>query len=230
MAETTIYKRKNYLINRKFQLKYTFAIVAMLLVVMLVTGFGLYMGMWGSIIENLSMFQVSHNIENARRIADYENVRYKKGDYRLEKIFREAELLSAQEKDTLKGVLQSVNRSLVPKVAVLVALIFLAGIIISHKLAGPMYRIEKSAEAIQHGDLRVNFKIRKNDEMRNVAGALEEMVGVLHEDIKKMKAESIALEEKINLLTERGSIPAEDSRRLKEMLGSIDSVLSKYKT
>ena len=230
MAETTMYKRKNYLINRKFQLKYTFAIVAMLLVVMLVTGFGLYMGMWGSIIENLSMFQVSHNIENARRITDYENARYRKGDYRLEKIFREAELLSAQEKDTLKGVLKSVNRSLVPKVAVLVALIFLAGILISHKLAGPMYRIEKSAEAIQHGDLRVNFKIRRGDEMRNVAGALEEMVEVLHEDIKKMKAESIALEEKINLLAERGSIPAEESRRLKEILGSIDSILSKYKT
>lgn len=229
MAETA-YKRKNYLINSKFQLKYTFAIVAMLLVVMLVTGFGLYMGMWGSIIENLSMFQVSHNIENAQRIADYENARYRKGDYRLERIFREAELLSAQEKETMKNVLRSVNRSLIPKVAILVALIFLAGIFISHKLAGPMYRIEKSAEAIQHGDLRVNFKIRKSDEMRNVAGALEEMVEVLHEDIKKMKAESIALEEKINLLAERGSIPSEDSRRLKEMLGSIDSVLSKYKT
>lgn len=224
------YKRRNYLINKKFQLKYTASIVGMLLVVMLVSGFGLYMGMWGSIIENFSKFKVSQNLENVKRITDYETARYKRGDYRLEKIFREAELLSTQDKDALKGALQSVNRSLVPKIIILSALIFLAGIFFSHKLAGPMYRIERSADAIRQGDLRVSFKIRKGDEMHDTAGALEAMVEVLHNDVKKMKAESIALEDRINLLAERGAIPKEDASRLKEILNSIDSVLSKYKT
>ena len=229
MAETT-YKRKNYLINRKFQLKYTISIVAMLLVVMLATGFGLYMGMWGSIIENFSKFKVSQNLENAKRITDYEAARYHKGDYRLERIFREAELLSTQEKDTLKNALRSVNKSLVPKIAILSIFVFLAGILLSHKIAGPMYRIERSAEAIQSGNLMVNFRIRKGDEMKNAAGALEDMVESLHDDIKKMKAESIALEEKINSLAEKGNIPPGDAGRLKEILATIDSVLSKYKT
>ena len=110
MPETT-YKRKNYLRNKRFQLKYTLSIVAMLLVVMLVSGFGLYMGMWGSIIENFSNFKVSQNLENARRITDYEAARYNKGDYRLEKVFREAELLNTQEKSALKKALKSVNNS-----------------------------------------------------------------------------------------------------------------------
>ncbi len=217
MAETT-YKRKNYLINKKFQLKYTISIVAMLLVVMLVSGFGLYMGMWGSIIENFSKFKVSQNLENAKRIADYENARYKKGDYRLERIFREAELLSAQEKDTLKNALQSVNKSLVPKIAILSVFIFFAGIFLSHKIAGPMYRIERSAEAIERGDLRVNFRVRRGDEMRDTAGALEGMVEALHDDIKKMKVETAVLKEKVK----------EESSR--DILARIDSVLSKYKT
>ena len=227
---TAKFQRRNYLINKKFQLKYTLAIVALMLVVMLASGFGLYMGMWGSVIENFSKFKVSQNLENAKRITEYEAVRYQKGDYRLEKIFREAELLSDQEKDALKTALQSVNRSLVPKIILLSVLIFLGGIFLSHRIAGPMYRIEKSAEAIQRGDLRVNFKIRKGDEMKDAAGALERMIENLHDDIKKMKAESIALEERINLLVERGVIPNEESKRLKEMLGTIDSVLSKYKT
>ena len=197
---------------------------------MLASGCGLYMGMWGSIIENFSKFKVSQNLENAKRITDYEAARYQKGDYRLEKLFREAELLSDQEKEAMKNALRSVNRSLVPKIMLLSVFIFLGGIFLSHKIAGPMYRIEKSAEAIERGDLRVNFKIRKGDEMKDTAGALEKMVESLHDDIKKMKAESIALEERINLLAERGVIPNEDSRRLKEMLGTIDSVLSKYKT
>ncbi len=228
MTETA-YKRTSYLVNKKFQIKYTLLIVAILLVVMFVTGFGLYMGMWGSIIENFSKFKVSQNLENIKRITDYEAARYNKGDYRLEKIFREAELLSAQEKDTLEDALRSVNRSLIPKVAALSIFIFLAGIFLSHKIAGPMYRIERSAEAIRKGDLLVNFRIRKNDEMKDAASALEGMVEALHDDIKNMKAGSIALEEKINSLAEKGVIPQEDGRRLKEMLSGIDSVLSKYK-
>ena len=225
-----VYARKNYLINKKFQLKYTFTIVAMLLVVMLVTGFGLYMGMWGSIIENFSKFKVSQNLENVKRITDYEAARYQKGDYRLEKIFREAELLSAQEKDTLKDALRSVNRSLIPKILILAIFIFLACIFISHKIAGPMYRIERSAEAIQQGNLLVNFRIRKGDEMRDTAGALEEMVETLHDDIKKLKAESIALWDNINMLVEKKVISPNEIEHLKSILNSVDSVLSKYKT
>ncbi|MDD5427853.1 MAG: methyl-accepting chemotaxis protein [Candidatus Omnitrophica bacterium] len=229
MAETT-YKRKNYLVNKRFQLKYTVLTVLTLLVVMFVTGFGLYMGMWGSIIENFSHFKVSQNLENVNRITDYEQVRYGKGDYRLEKIFREAELLSSQDKAALKDALRSVNRSLIPKVIILSVLIFFAGIFISHRIAGPMYRIEKSAEAIHRGDLLVNFKIRRGDEMRSAATALEEMVEGLHEDIKKIKTDSMALEERINALADKGSIPAEDGKRLKDILSGIDSVILKYKT
>ena len=40
-------KRKNYLINKRFQLKYTSAIVLMLVAVMIISGLGLYLGMWG---------------------------------------------------------------------------------------------------------------------------------------------------------------------------------------
>lgn len=182
-----MHKRVHYLINKKFQLKYTLAMVAMVSAVMLATGVGIYVGMWSSIIENFSQFKVSENLETAKRIAGYEEARYKKGDFRLEKIFREAELLSAREKETLHNALKSVNRSLVPKIIILVAVIFLAGIFISHRIAGPMYRFEKSAEAIRNGDLSVNFNIRKTDEMRETAVTLEEMVESLRKDIKEIK-------------------------------------------
>lgn len=180
-------KRTHYLINKRFQLKYTMAMVAMLMAVMLTTGLGIYLGLWSSIIENFSQFKVSENLETARRIAGYEEARYPKGDFRLEKIFREAQLLSVNEKDTLHKALRSVNRSLAPKVIILVAVIFIAGIIISHRLAGPMYRFEKSAGAIRDGDLSVNFNIRKTDEMKGAAFTLEEMVESLRKDIQQMK-------------------------------------------
>ena len=91
------------------------------------------------------------------------------------------------EKDTLHNALKSVNRSLVPKVIILIAIIFLAGIFVSHRIAGPMYRFEKSAEAISKGDLSVNFNIRKSDEMHQTAVTLEEMVESFRKDIKDIK-------------------------------------------
>ena len=182
-----MHKRKHYLINKSFQLKYTFAIVVTILAVMLVSGVGLYVGMWSSIIENFSKFKVSENLETAKRITDYENVRYQKGDFRLEKIFREAELLSARDQETLHSALKSVNRSLAPKIIIMVIIIFIGGIFVSHRIAGPMYRFEKSAQAISKGDLSVNFYVRKSDEMKHTAVTLEEMVESLRADIEKMK-------------------------------------------
>ena len=203
---TDEHKRKNYLINKKFQLKYTIATVTLLTIVMLTTGVGIYLGLWSSIIENFSQFKVSENLETAKRLAGYEKARYDKGDFRLEKIFREAELLSAQEQDTLHNALRSVNRSLAPKIIILVAVIFIAGIVLSHRIAGPMYRFEQSAQAIRDGDLSVNFNIRKTDEMRKTAGTLEEMVESLREDMEKMKK-----------LADEGKMP------------EIKSILAKYK-
>ena len=201
-----MHRRTHYLINKSFQLKYTIAIAATILAVMIVSGLGLYVGMWSSIIENFSKFKVSENLETAKRIAGYENVRYGKGDFRLEKIFREAELLSAKERDALHKALKSVNKALLPKMLVLVAIIFIGGIFISHRIAGPMYRFEKSARAIRDGDLSVDFNVRKSDELKDAALSLEEMVGSLRKDIKDIKR-----------LAEEGKA------------GEISGILSKYK-
>ena len=201
------HNRTHYLINRRFQLKYTIAIVITILAVMLVTGAGIYIGMWSSIIENFSKFKVSENLETAKRIAGYEEARYGKGDFRLEKIFREAELLSAQERDTLHNALKSVNRALLPKMMILVAVIFIGGIFVSHRIAGPMYRFEKSALAVRDGDLRVKFNVRKTDEMRGTATTLEEMVESLRKDIVEIKD-----------LAKKGDT------------AKINEILSKYKT
>jgi methyl-accepting chemotaxis protein len=182
-----MHRRTHYLVKRKFQLKYTIAIAVTILAVMLVTGVGIYVGMWASIIENFSKFKVSENLETAKRIAGYEDARYSKGDFRLEKIFREAELLSAREKETLHSALNSVNRALLPKMLILIAIIFVGGIFVSHRIAGPMYHFEKSAQAIRDGDLSVNFNIRKSDELKDASVSLEGMVESLRADIKEMK-------------------------------------------
>jgi len=204
--EHKAHRRTHFLVNGYFQLKYTVIIAVTVIMVMLITGFGIYFVMWSSIIENFSKFKVSENMETAKRIAGYENARYIDSDFRLEKILREAELLSAQERNTLGNAIKAVNKALLPRLIIILVVVFIGGILVSHGIAGPMYHFAESAEAIRSGDLKASFRLRKNDEMKGAAAALEKMGESLRPDIKEMKK-----------LTLDGD------------MGKIKTVLSKYK-
>lgn len=221
-------RRKNYFVNRRFQLEYTLSIVLTLLIVMFVSGAGLYLGVRAAIIENFEKFKVSQDLENVKRIAEYEQVRYRKGDYRLDRTFREAELLSEKERASLQGALRSVNHSLVPKVIALAVVIFIGGIFASHKIAGPMYRFERSALAVRDGDLTVNFRIRKSDKVRGVALVLEEMIDALRADISTVKHAAYELEEAAKAVATE--ITTEQLSRLSAIIKELNAVSSRYKT
>lgn len=219
MAKRIRHRRTHYLIKRQLQLRYTLAIVLTLLVVMATTGAGLYLGMRASVIENLSKFRVSQDLENAKRISEYESTRYQKGDYRIDKTFREAELLSERERVALADAFRAVNRSLLPKVTLVMLLIFLGGIILSHQIAGPLYRFEESAKAIAGGDLRAKFIVRKSDQAQETAVALERMAEALRSDIGRIKETGKAIEN-----------AASNADRLKGAVKELNAILGKYKT
>ena len=210
----TSHKRRNYLINKKFQIKYTLIVLITLLSVMLITTLGIYVGLWTSIMKYLNENRVAQDLETAKRISAYEEVRYNRGDWRLDKISREAELLSFEQRKTLENALEAINEALMPKVIILIFLMFLGGIFISHKIAGPMYRFEKSAEAVKKGDLTISFNTRKGDAMKKTASTLEDMVETLRFDMERLKSAKDALKKGYS----------------EEALKEIEEVLSKYKT
>jgi len=222
------YRRRNFLIKKRFQVKYTLSVVVLILLVMLASGIGVYMGIWSSIIENFSSFKVSQNLENVKRLTDYERARYRSGDFRLEKIFREAQLLSLQDKEALKNALKSVNRSLVPKLALLMVVIFIGGILVFHKIAGPLYRFEKTAEAVSDGNLRVDFHIRKDDALHETASSLNGMIRSLHRDIESLKKANADLKKELEVIA--GRLQGEEKDRLNSVIARLDGVLSRYKT
>ena len=75
--------------------------------------------------------------------------------------------------------------------AVVTVLVGLASVIVtlyaSHKIAGPIYRIEKDLEKVILGDLRVKFNLRKKDQLQALATMIEALVGNLGEDIKELR-------------------------------------------
>jgi len=66
---------------------------------------------------------------------------------------------------------------------VLLALVSLAGVValnLSHKVGGPLYRIEKRADEIAHGQLAGELRLRRGDELHSVAKALNQLSGELN--------------------------------------------------
>lgn len=59
---------------------------------------------------------------------------------------------------------------------------------ISHKLAGPLFRFEKELKEIGEGDLTKRIRLRKEDQLAEMAESLNEMSARLHEKVLSVQA------------------------------------------
>jgi methyl-accepting chemotaxis protein len=62
---------------------------------------------------------------------------------------------------------------------------------ISHKIAGPLYRIKKDIERLHAGDLTASFRIRKGDQLQDLADSLNEMASAMQAKVKQLKDSSL---------------------------------------
>ena len=64
---------------------------------------------------------------------------------------------------------------------IIVAQIALLTVFFSHKLAGPIYRLEKACQSIVDGNYAEKIFLRKGDEMQNLAHLLNEVIRLSNE-------------------------------------------------
>ncbi len=53
----------------------------------------------------------------------------------------------------------------------------------SHRIAGPLYRIQKELEELSHGNLNVSFNLRPGDEVKALADTLNDMTSLFRRNI-----------------------------------------------
>ena len=97
--------------------------------------------------------------------------------------------------------------------------------LMTHRIAGPMYRFEKYISEIGSGRLYSDLKIRKKDQFQNMAGSLNKMT----QDLKLGLVEVNEVSEKLDKLI--GQLSDSSSREilLKEDIKRIVSELKKDK-
>lgn len=54
-------------------------------------------------------------------------------------------------------------------------------LLVSHRIAGPIYRLEKDVAEVAKGNMNVYFQVRKKDELKELAQALNQMLKVLRD-------------------------------------------------
>lgn len=107
--------------------------------------------------------------------------------------------------DKLAEIFDNVNGILTRWIVVFVFVIAILSIFVSHKIAGPVYRLEETTRIIASGDLTCQIHLRHGDELQDLqeafnqmSDALRKMVAKDREVIEKLVATGNRLKETID--------------------------------
>ena len=73
-------------------------------------------------------------------------------------------------------------------------------IIISHKVAGPLYRFQRSAEEIGKGNLTLDTRIRESDQAKDLADAFSHMTSELRKKLIEIDTQSKEVKQSVDEL------------------------------
>jgi methyl-accepting chemotaxis protein len=143
---------RNYLLDRRFQLKYTSMVVGVTLVVASILGALAYRESKGQ-TEALQV-QLASQPDLDPRVAD-----------NLDAFGRE------RDRQILLGIIFGIG--------IITIALGITGIVITHKVVGPAFKMRKLFGVVSKGHLRVEGQLRKGDELKDVFSAFHDMVGQL---------------------------------------------------
>lgn len=92
------------------------------------------------------------------------------------------------EKTSL-AILPSVIMTNIITTLIVGGVVVLVTLLVSHKIAGPMFRFEKDLEEIAQGNLQKQIRTREGDQFGGVTRNLNEMVGNLNQKLSEVKRE-----------------------------------------
>lgn len=116
-------------------------------------------------------------------------------------------------KDTSSAILPNVFLSHLITFVIIALLTIAVTLLVSHKLAGPLFRFQKELKEIGNGDLSKPVKIRKKDQFEAVADSLNQMRANLQIKILDIKEEVNQIIE----FTSTKEIPSDFVKRLEHL-------------
>lgn len=84
----------------------------------------------------------------------------------------------------LLPAIQKINLVILIGLPVLLVLIFILGLFFSHRIAGPVFRLEKELDEIAEGRFDKRIAFRKKDELRGVEEKINKLLDKVQERLK----------------------------------------------
>lgn len=196
------YKRsfKNYLLEPRFQLKWTGMIIGVAFVISAIMGIFLYrtssevtaqsqkvIGQGQELLKesqknsDLVKMQITKEYGDAPELANTFNKSASDLDTQLE---NKQKLLLSQQQATISQQ-NTMLTSLVAGLALLVMLIGILGIYFTHKVVGPIYKMKMLLRQVGGGKLNFQGKLRKGDELQDLFEVFAAMVESLKDRQRK---------------------------------------------
>lgn len=147
---------RNYLLEPRFQLKYTLMVVGVTVVVASALGFLAYRYSRGQ-TEMMSITRMESQGDLDPRFVSFIEEEARKAD-----------------RNVLAGI--------VAGIATLALALAATGIVVTHKLVGPAYKIKRMLGDVRDGHLKIEGRLRKGDELQDVFDAFEEMINALRSE------------------------------------------------
>jgi len=91
-------------------------------------------------------------------------------------------------------------------------------LLVSHKLAGPLFRFEADLKIIGEGDFTKKIRLRKNDQLKSFVESINNMAESIHKKVTDIQADV----ETINRLASENEVPDELMKRLNELKARIN--------
>lgn len=147
MALKEFFVRKNFLIQKDFQLKYVGFLILTILAISVLVVMTVNLAIW-AVVE--------------------------KG-------------VNPQSQSVIDHILHNMNVLFMFEIPIVLIISVFCAIIFSHKVAGPVYRLQQAAMQVVRGDLTSNVHLRRDDELKNLSSAFNSVVDNIHLLVAKDK-------------------------------------------
>jgi len=126
----------------------------------------------------------------------------------------------------LVAIFRTTNMALARNLFFASPFIFLLGFLFSHRIAGPVYRIEKTIYEIARGNLRLRIRLRKGDELRDLADIINDMTQNLDSSIGSNKVLLLKIQKDLDQVK---NIVSSQPQLLEAIGPSIDGLETRIK-
>jgi nitrogen fixation/metabolism regulation signal transduction histidine kinase len=184
---------RNYLLDPSFQLKYANFVAAIALVLSAALGTLLWRTSSEMIEQSQKAVALGNSVlEESLKVSEVVRMNIVKDPiYSENPVLKDAFEADAKAQDDklrqtqvdlrdqaagLERQSQRYTRMLFVALGVLVITLWFAGIVITHKVAGPVYKMRRQIRDLQKGNFKVPSPLRKGDELKSFFDAFNDMV------------------------------------------------------